>query len=108
MPDLTLTEEDSGKPIKVRVGARIEVRLCENPTTGYRWSLADFKSESLAVESDLYEPAAGAATGGGGIRRFDFAAKSAGKGELRMVKKRSWETEERAAAIFQLDVTIAE
>jgi inhibitor of cysteine peptidase len=108
MPDFTLTEEDSGKPIKVPVGALVHLRLRENPTTGYRWSLPDLKSELLALESDEYEPAPGSGIGGGGIRHFVFRAKTAGKVELQMKMKRPWEGDDRAAEIFKLDLTITE
>jgi inhibitor of cysteine peptidase len=63
VPDFTLTEEDSGKPIEVSVGTRVNIRLQENPTTGYRWSLRDFNGKSLALESDEYLPTPSSAIG---------------------------------------------
>ena len=106
MPDFTLTEEDSGKRAKVPVGARVNIRLQENPTTGYRWSLRDFKSESLALESDEHESASASGIGGGGIRNFLFVAKAAGTTTIILQNIRAWETEERAPKTFSVVITV--
>ncbi len=106
MPDFTLTEEDSGKSAQVAVGARVNIRLQENPTTGYRWSLRDFKSESLALESDEYESATASSIGGGGIRHFLFVAKAAGVTTITLKNMRAWEPEEQAAKTFSVVITV--
>lgn len=106
MPDFTLTEKDSGKLAKVPVGARVNIRLQENPTTGYRWSLRDFKSESLAPESDEYESAPSSSIGGGGIRNFLFVAKAAGTTTIILKNTRAWEPEERAAKTLSVVITV--
>ena len=106
MPDFTLTEEDSGKPTQVPVGARVNICLQENPTTGYRWSLRHFKSESLALESDEYESATGSGIGGGGIRHFLFVAKAAGTTTIILKNMRAWEPEEQAAKTFSVVITV--
>ena len=106
MPDLTLTEQDSGKSTKVPVGTRVNIRLQENPTTGYRWSLRDFKSEFLALESDEYESATGSGIGGGGIRHFLFVAKAAGTTMITLKNMRAWESEEQAAKTFSVVITV--
>jgi inhibitor of cysteine peptidase len=106
VPDFNLTEKDSGKPIKVPVGARVNICLQENPTTGYRWSLRDFKSESLALESDEYESAPASGIGGGGIRHFLFVAKTAGTTTIILKNMRAWEPEEEAPKTFSLVITV--
>ena len=106
MPDLTLTEENSGKSAKAPVGARVNIRLQENPTTGYRWSLREFKSESLALESDEYESATASGIGGGGIRHCLFVAKAAGTTTITLKNMRAWEPEEPAAKTFSVVITV--
>src|ERR1700719_4340286 len=69
VPEFTLTEENNGQSIEVHLGARLNIYLKENPTTGYRWSLREFGSGSLLLESADYAPS-GAGVGGGGIRKF--------------------------------------
>ena len=39
MVRLILTEADAGRPVEVAPGAGVQLRLPENPTTGYRWIL---------------------------------------------------------------------
>ena len=106
MPDFILTEEDNDKSAHVPVGARVNIRLQENPTTGYRWSLRDFKSESLTLESDEYESATASGIGGGGIRHFLFVAKAAGVTTIALKNMRAWEPEERAAKTFSVVITV--
>jgi predicted secreted protein len=62
--------------IEAPAGARVNICLQENPTTGYRWSLRDFNGKSLALESNEYLPAPVSDVGGSEIRHFLFVAKT--------------------------------
>jgi len=86
------------------VGARFSIELDENPTTGYRWSAPAFDEKYLVLEADEYAPAAGAAIGGGGVRRFVFAVKSAGRTAIRLENKRPWERDAAPEATFEMTV----
>ncbi|MGB3556839.1 MAG: protease inhibitor I42 family protein [Jannaschia sp.] len=59
--DLILTPEDGGREVPVTPGASVELRLPENPTTGFRWTVEG----DVAVSHDGYDgsaPEPGAAT----------------------------------------------
>jgi predicted secreted protein len=73
MEPVTLTEDDGGAKVRVAPGQRVLLRLRENPTTGYRWSVPDDVPADVEVIANTLEraghdergvPAAGA----GGVR----------------------------------------
>ena len=104
VPTLTYHAQDRGKTVSIAVGTRFSIELDENPTTGYRWSAPTFDEKYLVLEADEYTPAAGAAIGGGGIRQFVFAVKSAGRTAIRLENKRPWERDAAPAATFEMTV----
>ena len=50
--DVVLTEQDGGREVPVSAGDVIELRLPENPTTGFRWS---FDAPGVELVEDRYE-----------------------------------------------------
>jgi inhibitor of cysteine peptidase len=54
-----------GQTIHLAVGDTIELRLAENPTTGFRWQLIDNEGSVCTVASDSFEIPPGAPGGGG-------------------------------------------
>jgi inhibitor of cysteine peptidase len=86
-----LTVDDHGGAVTIRPGETVEVRLAENPTTGYRWQLEPLDADV----ADAYT-ASSAAAGAGGMRVFRVTARSAGDAEVRATLRRSWEPPENA------------
>ena len=76
MPQI-VNQKDLARPVHVRVGEPVVLRLEENPTTGYRWRLKNFPEGKLRVISDKFT-VAGDALGAGGIREFVFEPLQAG------------------------------
>jgi len=73
--------------------SKLVVRLPSNPTTGYRWSLAQQSTAVLEPEgAPSYEKGAGDA-GAGGIEIWRFAPTQAGEGTLRLEYRRLWEAD---------------
>lgn len=97
-----MTEADDGHDAVVRLGGLLEVDLEETPTTGYRWALTD--TGPLEPLGDDFELAEGAAIGGGGRRRFRFAATKLGNGRLELELRREWEAAPRSR--FAVGVTV--
>lgn len=80
-PVLSLTAADSGQTVAARVGTRIVVNLDANPTTGYRWRLADGLDQQVVKPVDqVYEPRAAppGLVGSGGTDHWTFEAVGAG------------------------------
>ena len=107
MAQVTLTEEQSAAQRGVRVGDTLVVRLSENSSGGYRWTLTSIDSARLEMVGQRYEPAR-AAIGSAGARVWQFAAKTAGLTRLELKKMRPWESAESAVDTFAVDLEIAE
>ena len=71
-----LTDADTGKEIKLRVGDTLTVRLTANATTGYGWRTKERKGESLTPVGKQPEyapdPAAPGVVGSGGHNLFRY------------------------------------
>lgn len=72
METVTLGEADAGRTIPVTPGQRVVLRLPENPTTGYRWSVP----AGIDVVADTYE-SGGTQAGAGGQRVLTLVAPQA-------------------------------
>jgi len=87
---LDLGPADAGTHRSVQVGDRAEVRLPENPTTGYRWQIPSDESRLRLVEDRFEGPQS--PRGAGGVRVLVFEAVRAGQVGLHLMKSRSWES----------------
>lgn len=87
---LVIDQAQNNGAIDVSSGDAIEVRLHENPTTGYRWHLQSDGAPALRLLQDLSE-APTASVGAGGQRSWKFVAEDPGSAELRMDLRRSWQ-----------------
>lgn len=98
MVDLVLTEADAGRTVEVAPGQAVQLRLPENPTTGYRWVLTMTPADCLAIASDGFERESAAAPGAGGVRVLDIKAVTAPECGLALAYRRPWEKEAPAAS----------
>lgn len=101
--DLELDEAANGQTVTLALGQGLRLRLAENPTTGYRWSVSG--SGGLSLEGSVFTPV-GAAVGGGGMREFLWLARSAGSHRLSLAQRRAWEPIDRALGHFALTVVV--
>lgn len=98
MVDLVLTEADAGRTVEVTPGQAVQLRLPENPTTGYRWVMTMTPASCLEIGVDGFEREAGAAPGAGGVRVIDIASVAAHPCKLALAYRRPWETGVPAAS----------
>ena len=103
MADLELDLAANGQTVTLAVGQRLRLRLAENPTTGFQWSVSS--SGDLCLESKLFTPM-GAAVGGGGTREFQWRARSAGSHRLSLAQRRAWAPIDNALGHFALTVVV--
>jgi predicted secreted protein len=90
MAEIQVGEGHNGGIISAERGDVFVVRLSENPTTGYRWSLAGGEPALLQLQSDDFTPGTG--IGSAGTRVLRYLAAGAGETTLRLQLARSWET----------------
>jgi inhibitor of cysteine peptidase len=98
-----LDEHASGTEISLRTGDVVELRLQENPTTGYKWH---FKAQGYPVYAVVAENyiAGGAAPGAGGTRHWQIRAIAAGTAQIELIHARHWETEAPPAQTFTMTI----
>lgn len=99
---MILNEQDSGRTIDIKVGNVFTVRLKENPTTGYRWTVET--ASGLEQIGDHFE--AGVAIGAAGVRVFQFRSTRVGSYELLMKNWREWENESSVLARFVVKIIV--
>lgn len=90
-----LTDANAEKaPAQLAVGDTLVLALDENPTTGYRWAVAQPPAKAqLRAAGDTYatKPADPQMVGVGGTRRLRFVAVAAGKTQLELHLRREWQ-----------------
>lgn len=85
------TEADDGRTITAAVGDSITIRLSENASTGYSWTLRRSSGLSLLVD-DLEQPTASPGlVGAPGTRVFTLEVTATGTQTAEAVYERSWE-----------------
>ena len=109
---LTLTSEDDGRTIDLRVGVQFAVRLKGTPGTGFGWELADRPAglvKTLA-EKPAFEACpdgqTGASLGAPACQVFRFETTRPGTGRLRLQYRRPWEKDVPPRKTFTIDLRI--
>jgi inhibitor of cysteine peptidase len=87
---LQIGEDYVDRTVELPVGQVMELRLGENPTTGFRWQLKSDGGPACALEGDTFQPKA-AAPGGGGEHSWQFRGVRAGDCEIELLYRRRWE-----------------
>jgi inhibitor of cysteine peptidase len=98
---VSITENDDGRTVDVRVGEPIVIELSENATTGYRWAIERYDQETIQdAGSESRYPAN--LIGSGGQVSFTFKGKKAGRGEIALKRWREWEGDASIIGRFRL------
>jgi inhibitor of cysteine peptidase len=103
---LKLDESSNGQEIELQAGQELEIRLPENPTTGFRWHLGSRGDPTCRLLDDFYE-ADSDRPGSGGSHYWRFQAAQTGFGAIVFVYKRSWEREEKPVRRFALGTHVS-
>ena len=101
------TQADNGGTFPVSPGAVVQLRLAENPTTGYRWNLS--VTPGLAILNDSYVPddLTGTLVGSGGTRVWFLEAMQEGTQVVTGNYERSWEAPAGGAPGFTLTLEVS-
>lgn len=101
----SLSQDDDGKSVVIRVGETMSIRLPENATTGYRWApekLDESLLELCSADPD-YPPGA---VGSGGDVTFTLRGKESGTTELVLKNWRHWEGDASITGRFRLHIKV--
>lgn len=97
-----LTIRDHGRTVQVSVGARLELRLADNPSTGYCWTV-EADPRFVVIEAGAYTQL-GQGPGAGGEQQWWITPRQVGTTTLRLRRGRPWEGE--PATIERFAVTL--
>ncbi|AAM06589.1 protease inhibitor I42 family protein [Methanosarcina acetivorans] len=100
---MILNEQDKGRTLEVEAQSLINVRLNENPTTGYRWEIET--AGGLEMVGDSFEKT-GDAIGAAGVRVFQFRAPGTGSYKLSIKNWRDWEGEGSIIDLFYVTILV--
>jgi inhibitor of cysteine peptidase len=98
-------ESVNGQTIDLAIGQTIEIRLQENPTTGFRWQLMGGDRAVCAMTSDTFKPESGP-PGRGGKHSWIFKAVRPGKCDIEFRYRRPWADPEQFERLFQIHVHV--
>lgn len=93
--------------VHLPVGQVMELRLKENPTTGFRWSFAADGTPSCTVVGDVFVPR-GNPPGAGGEHTWQIKGVRSGVCDLRLVYRRPFEPSTEMAKSFTLRVQVTD
>jgi inhibitor of cysteine peptidase len=99
-----VTRVENGAVVDVKMSDLVEVRLDENPTTGYRWAPEGIDEAILELEVQEFISSPDAGVGGGGSRTFCFRVVSPGIASITLKKWREWEGNSSVLERFQATV----
>lgn len=102
-----ITEAQSGKEIKVKLGTTLTLQLPANPTTGYGWYiLTGTDPWSLVSRKYAQDASKPGMVGVGGKETFTFKAERVGSGFLRLLYLRGFEERLSTDKVFQVRLTV--
>ena len=102
-----LTAEDDGRQLQLAVGDTFSVELKSNPTTGYRWQIADAPNDGvLTAAGDEFIGPDTDSCGAPGRQKLSFRAAAPGETALKLVYVRPWEKGRPSVRSFRLHVTV--
>jgi len=101
------TEADSGGTFPLALGAVIQIRLAENPTTGYQWNLSITSGLVLLNETYLPDDPTGKLVGSGGTHVWFIQAAREGEQGVSAFYARPWEPAGPGVTFFTLTLPVA-
>ena len=103
-----LTDADAGSTRQVNTGEIVELRLEENPSTGYRWKVNVEPPDGATIAASAWLGLSGLGAnqviGGFGIHVFDITAQHPGRVTLRAKRSHEGEGSEVERKSFVLEV----
>ncbi|MBF0544622.1 MAG: protease inhibitor I42 family protein [Candidatus Riflebacteria bacterium] len=105
--EVCIDNTSNGKEMTLFVGQTLSLSLEENPATGYRWTIEDFKPSVLEqLEAIFKQPAKSDPADSSGKRIFGFLAKKVGETPLKLEYQRPWSETTKPAQTFSINLKI--
>jgi predicted secreted protein len=103
---ITVTKEQGGREIALKVGDILQIELTGRGGTGYLWSVEDTFAPYLKLLDQATQPYIEGRLGGPVMQVWRFKAEKPGATELKMACYRSWEGVGKAVDHFRVKLRI--
>ena len=108
--EIKLDESFNGKSVVLQKGQYLAVCLFENRTTGFRWTIEDYRPSILELQEPTYLPSNPSGclkpVGSGGTKVFTFQGKRSGETSLKIAYQRPWAETPDPAKTFSVTITV--
>jgi len=105
---INLSDKDNGGKVQMKIGQNLVISLKANPSTGYRWEMADLDETILPLLTRDYKQreAEPGMVGVGGIVTLSFKAIAAGQANIKLIYTRPQSGEDDIADTFSVMVDV--
>lgn len=102
-----ISDKDQGKSIDVKAGTLFQIKLPQNVSTGYTWSIGQLDTAyfQLIDEQTELENLSGK-LGAPSVKVYTFRTLHHGASELKLIYSRPWEVGSTPASTFVVDINI--
>ncbi len=101
-----LNINDAGRQIELRKGRTFDISLEANPTTGFRWEVAELDEQIVVQSAEPEFTPQAERIGAGGTQVFHFRAVGVGQTRLTLVYRRPWEKGVAPQQSYSLDILV--
>jgi inhibitor of cysteine peptidase len=102
----TFNQTNNGGNYNIPLDAEIQLRLPENPTTGFSWNLSVTTGLSIINETYIPDDVSGKLVGSGGIHAWFLKAIGPGEQAISGTYRRPWEPAAPGVTFFSLSLTV--
>src|SRR5262249_49840540 len=103
---MLIDDSYNGKALDIPIGETIDIRLPENASTGFPWTVPSRCASILKMTSNRREPPTSSALGAPGQHHWQLQATAAGQCDFELVYQRPWEGGAAPARRFKLHVRV--
>jgi len=103
---LHIDDASAGKTVQVPVGDSIELRLQENPTSGFHWRVHLSATSVCQIKEDRLEAPALPTPGLGGAHIWRIETARTGICDVSVIYGRAWEKDQRPAKTFEVRINV--
>lgn len=103
---LELTIKENGRSFSIQQSETVTIMLAGNPTTGYRWEMAEVDQRVLTPEPEPAFVPDSALTGAGGLFTFRLHPIAQGTTRVKLIYRRSWEKSVPPVETFSVEIKV--
>jgi len=104
-----IRELDAGRTVEIPVGQTMEIRLPENPTTGFRWLMTVHCEPNCAILHEEFHPPARTIPGAGGERTWQVEAVAVGECDFELTyrkHRKPWANSNTSQRNFRVHIRV--